>query len=158
MKKVFFFLFLLLAITMEIAFFPFWLAKGRGPDFVLVFVILWIIGGDFRKIWPGIILTGVALDFFSALPFGIISLALVLVCFLVDWLKKNIFLQSNLTVNCLLIAIGVLFYDLFLVGLGRLFELDLFFNLRYLPMELLFNFLTAAIFYGVLARFASFPA
>jgi len=155
MKKILFFLLLILAITLEISFSPFW--KTKGPDLVLVFILLWIVSADFNKIWPWLILIGVGLDFLSALPFGIICLSLIVACFAVDWLKKNIFSQTGFPIACLLVVAGVLLYNLFLAGLGRLFNLDLFFNLRYLPVELLFDLLATAVFYGVLAEFLSFP-
>jgi rod shape-determining protein MreD len=147
MKKVLFFLFLFLAITLEMSFFSFW--KIKGPDFVLVLIIFWIIIDDFERIWPAIILTGIILDFLSALPFGIISLSLITASYFIDWLKKNVFSQINYPLACLLIVFGVLFYDFFLAGLGWLFRLNLSFNLIYLPIELAFNLLTATILYGI---------
>jgi len=148
MKKVLFFLFLFLAITLEISFSSSWAIKGNGPDFVLVLILFWIIIDDFKKIWPAIILTGIILDFLSALPFGIISLSLITASYFIDWLKKNVFSQINYLLACLLIIFGVLFYDFFLAGLGWLFRLDLSFNLIYLPIELAFNLLIATILYG----------
>jgi cell shape-determining protein MreD len=115
----------------------------------LVLIIFWIIIDDFERIWPAIILTGIILDFLSALPFGIISLSLITASYFIDWLKKNVFSQINYPLACLLIVFGVLFYDFFLAGLGWLFRLNLSFNLIYLPIELAFNLLTATILYGI---------
>lgn len=154
MKTFLFISALISAVILEVSFSSFWTVKGGKPDFVLVFVLFWIISADFKKIWPAIFLAGVALDFLSALPFGIFGLSLLLVCFFIDWLKRNVFSGTNYPIICLLIFLGTLFYDLSLVCLGKLFRLNLFFDLRYLPVELVFNLLTAAVFYGILTRFA----
>ena len=85
--------------------------------FLIILILLWVILKSFKKVWIGVLLIGLFLDFFSGLPFGLISLSLVTTAFLIDWFNKKVFSQINFWVIAVLIGLGNLIYYLLLWGL-----------------------------------------
>jgi len=114
--KVLIVLILLLAVILEIASLPFLNSSGVSPNLVLVILLLLVILKTFEKTWRWIVLIGLFLDFFSGLPFGSISLSLVLITFIIDWLGRNIFSEVKLWTSLSLVAIGTILYHFFLIG------------------------------------------
>lgn len=147
MKKFLIILFLLLAIVLQTNLVSFLAISGTAPNLVLVLVLVFIIIKSFKEIWPAIVLAGLLLDSLSGLPFGLISLSLVSTAYLVDWFNKNVFSVIKFWITASLIIIGTLVYDLLLIGLGKIFQIDLFFDLRYLFIEILYNLLLVIIFF-----------
>lgn len=84
-------------------------------NLVLVLVLLLVILKDFKKIWWAVILIGFFMDLFSGIPFGTISLSLVLSSYLIDWFNKTIFSATKFWVIIGLVSIGIFLYNLILI-------------------------------------------
>ena len=110
-------LFLVVFQTTSLSFLSF---KGINPNLILVFLLLLVIFKKFEKYWPVIITIGLILDFFSGLPFGTISLSLILVSFIINWLNRNIFSGTKFWISISLIILATLLYYFLLVILSKI--------------------------------------
>ena len=115
-------------------------------NLVLVLVLILVTFKDFKEIWWNVVLAGLFLELFSGLIFGLISLSLIGAVYLIDWLKKN-FSTIKFWLRTGFIGLGILAYNLLLISLGRLFHIDLFFNLKYLFINIIYNLLIMIIFF-----------
>lgn len=157
MKYFFVLLSLFLAVILQVSFLPFLSVFGLSLNLVLVLVVFLISQRDFKKYWPAIIFTGLVLDIFSALPFGVISLSLVLTAYFIERLKKDVFGSINLGLVMGLMALGHLFYSLLLMALTKLFQFDLsvgwVYNLIYLvPGEIILSIIFASFIFYVFKK------
>lgn len=140
-------LILLSAVILQTTLIPFLAVSGAVPNLVLILVLILVIFKGFKKMWPACLLAGFFLDLFSGLPFGLISLSLVGAVYLVDWFNNNFFPTVKLWIAANLVVMGTLLYNLFLIGFGKLFQVDLIFNLRYLLIEIIYNLLITVLFF-----------
>jgi len=141
---------LLLAVVLQTSLLPFLAVLEVTPNLVLVLVLLLIIFRGFGKVWVGLVSAGLFLDFFSGLPFGLISLSLVIAAALVDWFNKNFFSAIKFWIVAILIALGTLIYDFFLISLTKIFQVEVTIAIEYLALEVAYNLLVAVIFfYGI---------
>ena len=152
MKVFLIILALLLAVILQTTLLPSLTILGVAPNLVLVLLLVLVIFKGFRKIWLGIVLVGLFLDFFSGLPFGLISLALVATVYLIDWFNKNFFSAIKFWIVASSIVLGTLIYNLFLVSLTKLFQIDLIIGFKYLFLETVYNLLITVIFFYALKR------
>ncbi|MFH1671209.1 MAG: rod shape-determining protein MreD [Candidatus Portnoybacteria bacterium] len=122
MKKTILFIFiLLLLITLQTTSLGFLSFKGASPNLVLIFFLLLVIFKGFEKTWWIIVIAGLLLDFFSSLPFGAISVGLVLACFLIDWFNQKIFSGIKLWTGAFLVILGNLIYYLSIYVINQIF-------------------------------------
>ncbi|MFH1551979.1 MAG: rod shape-determining protein MreD [bacterium] len=149
MKVILTVLFFLLAVILQTTSVSFLAIFGVIPNLVLIMVLVMVLLKGFDKSWKYIILIGFLLDLFSGLPFGLISLGLVSSSYLIDSLNRNVFSAVKFWIMSGLVALGILVYNLFLIGSARFFNLDLFLNLRYLIIEIIYDLLFAFIFFYV---------
>jgi len=153
-------LILLLAVILQTTLVPFLAFVGVSPNLVLVLLLFWVILRSFKKVWIGVLLTGLFLDFFSGLPFGLISLSLVGTAFLIDWFNRNIFSMVKFWVVAVLIILGTLIYNLLFIGLAKMFilagasqvipwySIESFVTWLFrMTIEILYNLLIAVIFF-----------
>ncbi len=150
MKSLLIILSLLVAAILQTTLIPFLVILGGAPNLVLVLVLLLVIFKGFRKVWWGVILAGLFLDFFSGLPFGLISLALIAAACLIDWFNKNFFSEIKFWIAALLVFLGTLIYNFFLFSLAEIFLTKTTIGLKYLFIEIAYNLLiTVIFFYGI---------
>ena len=121
MKPFLIILILLLTAILQTTLVPFLAFKGVSPNLVLTLILVLVVFKGFQENWWLVILAGLFLDLFSGLPFGLISLGLLITAYLIDWFNRNVFLGAKFWILAALIGLGSLFYDLILVGLSRLF-------------------------------------
>ncbi len=112
MKKLIFIPILFLIAILE--------TTGFSPNLALVFLLILVILKRFERVWWAIVLIGLFLDFFSGLPFGTISLSLILTSSIINLINKSVFSGIKLWISISLVALGTLLYYLFLVGSSRL--------------------------------------
>ncbi len=120
MKKFLFIPILFLIAILEASLAPSFSFLGVSPNLVLVFLLILVILKRFEKVWWVIVLIGLFLDFFSGLPFGTISLSLILTSSIIDLINRSVFSGIKLWISISLVALGTLLYYLFLVILSRL--------------------------------------
>ncbi len=152
---------LLLAVILQTTLLPFLALRGIIPDLVLVLILLLVIFRDFRKVWWLVILAGLFLDLFSGLPFGLISLSLLMTTYFINWFNRSIFSETKFWIILFLIGLASLFYELALFGLTKLFisvnlsQQEIYsslFSLNYLADLFLFAFYNMALLaflYGI---------
>jgi rod shape-determining protein MreD len=121
MKVLLIILSLLLAIILQTSLVPFLTVSEVGPNLILILIIILVVFNGFKKIWPYIILIGFFLDLLAGLPFGLMSLSLVSTAYLVDWFNRSIFSGIKFWITASLVVLGTLIYNLFLLGLGKIF-------------------------------------
>jgi rod shape-determining protein MreD len=146
MKTFLIILFLLLAVVLQTTIFSALTVWGVAPNLVLVLVLLLVILKSFKETWLAVLATGLLLDLFSGLPFGLISLSLVTSAFLVGRINKSLFSTVKFWITVSLIILGTLFYNLLLFGLSKLLGVDLVFGLTHLFIETVYNLLLIIIF------------
>lgn len=147
MKNILIVLGLLLITILQITAVPFINFNGVVPNLILVLILCLIIFTGFKNQWPWVLLAGVLLDLFSGLPFGLISLSLLLTVYLIDLLNLNFFAITKLWITGILIVSGTIIYDLTIVFLSRLFNFALTFSWRYLLGEIIYNLIIMGLFY-----------
>lgn len=152
MKTFLIILLFLLAVVLQTTIFPALTVWGAAPNLVLVLVLLLVILKSFKETWLAVLATGLFLDLFAGLPFGLISLSLVTSAFLIDWLNKSLFSTVKFWISVSLIILGTLFYNLFLFSLSRLLGVDLVFSLSHLFIETFYNLLLTVIFFYVFKK------
>ena len=96
MKHFFIILILLLAVILQATAIPFLSIRGATPNLVLILVMTFVVLSGFKKVWFNILLTGLFLDLFSGLPFGLASASLIGAAYFIDWLNNSIFLELKL--------------------------------------------------------------
>lgn len=136
------------AIIIQTTLFPILAKQGISPDLVLVLILFLVILYSFKKVWWLVVLAGLILDFFSGLPFGLISLSLVGAGFSIDWLNRNVFSTVKLWILAVLTILGTWLYNLFFLGLNRLFQINLNYPLRNWLLGAFYNLLLVSVFYG----------
>lgn len=140
---------LLLAVILQTTILSVLDISGVSPNLVLVLILTLVIFSSFRKLWWVIVLAGLFLDFFSGLPFGLISLSLATTAFLVDWFSRNVFSTTSFWIRIVLVVLAGLVYNILLIVLIKLFQFDLALSFKYLLIEFLYNLIIAIIFlYG----------
>ncbi len=152
MKTFLIILIFLLAVVLQTTVFPALTVWGIAPNLVLVLILLLVILKGFKETWLAVLASGLFLDLFSGLPFGLISLSLVTSAFLIDWINKSLFSTVKFWISVSLIVLGTLFYNLLLFGLSKLFRVDLVFGLTHLFIETVFNLLLSIIFFYVFKK------
>jgi len=121
MKPLFIILILILAIILQTTVVPFLAISGISPNLILLLIFILITFKDFKEIWWVVVLTGLFLELFSGLIFGLISLSLIGAVYLIDRINKN-FSATKLWMKTVFVVSGILLYNLFLIILGRLFH------------------------------------
>ena len=139
MKNILIILGFLLITILQITVVPFFNFNGVVPNLILVLILCLIIFKGFEDQWPWVLLSGVLLDLFSGLPFGLISLSLLSTVYLIDLLNLNFFAITKLWIAEILVILGTIVYDLIIVFLSRLFSFALTLNWRYLLGEIIYN-------------------
>jgi len=120
-------------------------------NLVLILVLLLVILKDFKKIWWAIILIGFLMDLFSGIPFGTISLSLVLSSYLIDWFNKTIFSATKFWMIIGLVSIGIFLYNLILILIIFFYSREFFDGLIIrMIIEIIYNsFMAIFIFYAI---------
>ena len=147
MKSFLIILALLLAAILQITLVPFLAFKGVSPNLVLLLISFLVIFKGFQQSWWLVILAGLFLDLFSGLPFGLISLSLLVTVYLIDLFNRNVFSVVRFWVMTILIISATLIYDLLLFGLSRIFQIDSVLGPKYLFIEIVYNLLLTVIFF-----------
>jgi rod shape-determining protein MreD len=128
---------------------PYMTISGLHPDLVLILVIGWTILRSLEEGLTWALIGGLILDFISGAPFGVFSLALVLVAAIVGVTQGRIF-GSNIFFPLLLtFPLSILFNGLILLGLnilGRPVAWVETFSLILFPLALLDTGIMALVF------------
>ena len=149
MKSTLILIILLLSVIFQTTLIPFVAVFGVTPNLVLVLILILIIWKRFENVWWMILLTSLFLDLLSGLPFGLISLSLIITTYLIDQFNRNIFSEIKLWIIGSLIASGSFIYLISLFSLSNFFQIDFVFGLKYLLIEILYNLLIGSILYYV---------
>ncbi len=149
MKSTLILIILLLSVIFQTTLIPFVAVFGVTPNLVLVLILILIIWKRFENVWWMILLTSLFLDLLSGLPFGLISLSLIITAYLIDQFNRNIFSEIKLWIIGSLIASGSFIYLISLFSLSNFFQIDFVFGLKYLLIEILYNLLIGSILYYV---------
>jgi rod shape-determining protein MreD len=129
---------------------------GIGPNFALIAVVLISLAFDRKKALITGVVAGLMLDVFSSMPFGIFTLALILVSLSLNFAKHYLFTHANFAVVLAAVFLGTVFFDLFIFFLDKISFAFRFsnqmstsnYNLLYLmPRELLYNLVAAAVIF-----------
>lgn len=123
MKSFFAIIILLLVAILQTTLVPFLALRGITPNLVLVLILFWVIFKGFQEIWWLVILAGLFLDLLSGLPFGLISLSLLITAYLIDWFNRGVFSGAKIWLIAALIALGSLFYNFILIATAKFFIL-----------------------------------
>ena len=123
MKSFFAILILLLVAILQTTLVPFLALRGVTPNLVLVLILFWVILKSFKEVWWLVILAGLLLDLLSGLPFGLISLSLLITAYLIDWFNRSVFSGAKIWLVAALIALGSLFYNFILIATAKFFIL-----------------------------------
>ncbi len=123
MKSFFAIIILLSAAIFQTTLVPFLALRGVIPNLVLVLILFWVILKSFKEVWWLIILAGLFLDLLSGLPFGLISLSLLITAYLIDRFNSNVFSEIKIWLVAVLIALGSLFYNFILIAIAEFFIL-----------------------------------
>ncbi len=148
MKHFLIILFLLLAAILQTTIIPFLSIQGAAPNLILIFTLILTLLSGFRAVWLYIFLGGLFLDLFSGLPFGLVAASLIGANYFVDWLGNNIFSGVKFGVKVVLIALGILAFNLFLNILIGFFRLDAVFSFEYLFWSVAYNSLIAILIFN----------
>jgi len=81
------------------------------------------------------------------LPFGLISLSLIITAYLIDQFNRNTFSEIKFWIIISLIVSGSLIYFISLFILSNIFEIGFVFSLKYLLIEIIYNLIISSIFY-----------
>ena len=138
---------LIFAVIFQTTLIPFMAIWGVAPNLILILVLFLVVWKEFGKTWWMIVLTGFFLDLLVGWPLGLISLSLVSTAYLIGQFNQSIFSGIKLWTMISLIILGTLVYNLLLFVLGKVFQIDSIFSLRYLSIEIGYNFLITLIFY-----------
>jgi len=147
MKNLLIILALLLAAVLQTTAVPFLAFKGVSPNLILVLILFLVIWKGFKQAWWIIVLAVLFYDNFAGLFFGLISLSMVVIAYLIDWLNRTVFSKVRFWIVAGLVAGGTLGYNLLLVLLDRLFQGILTFDLKYVLIEAAYNSLLAAFLF-----------
>jgi len=123
MKSFFAILILLLVVIFQTTLIPFLALGGVTPNLVLVLILFLVIFKGFQEIWWLVILAGLFSDLFSGLPFGLISLSLLITSYLIDRFNRSVFSGAKIWLVAALIALGSLFYNFILIAAAKFFIL-----------------------------------
>ena len=124
MKSIFLFIILAAAIILQISVLPFAGALSVINP-VLAFCLILIVRRGFKNSWKIIAVAAVLIDMFSLVPFGLISLCIISVCWLADIANRFLFSGNGFLTNLCLFFLSVLLYDFALFFLTDLFQLSL---------------------------------
>ena len=113
--------------------------SGR-PDLILLLVIGWGLAGRAKESMIFAFFGGLFLDFFSALPFGIHAIALVIVALLVSLDERRIW-EANILMPLGITLMGSLVYHMIILAVlflsGRQIDLTFAFGRVILPSTFL---------------------
>ncbi len=142
---------LLIGVILQTTLIPFLSVMGASPNLILVLILILVIFKKFEKMWWAIVSAGLLLDLFFGLPFGLTSLSLVTVAFLIDWLHRNVFSEIKLWISIGLIGSASLAYNILLIILGKLLSSSFYSgtSLLVIVIELGYNLILGLmLFYG----------
>lgn len=122
MKSLSYILIIFLLILLELFLAPHLRIADLGPNFILVAILVWFTLSNVKEAMKWLIPSGLILDFFSPLPFGVISLSLLITLFLIFLVSARLFGEKNLNAIILITIIGTLVYQLSLLLLVMLFS------------------------------------
>ena len=123
MKSFLIILVLLLVAILQTTLVPFLALHGVTPNLVLVLILFLVIFKSFKEIWWLVILAGLFSDLLSGLPFGLLSLSLLITAYLIDWFNRSVFSGAKIWLVAALIALGSLFYNFILIATAKFFIL-----------------------------------
>ncbi|PIU01630.1 hypothetical protein COT68_02185 [bacterium (Candidatus Torokbacteria) CG09_land_8_20_14_0_10_42_11] len=159
MRKFFPFLFLIFLFFLELILAPrlsFWAAR---PNFVLVGFLACFIFTSERRALKFYLPIFLLLDFYSPLPFGVLSLSFIAVLFFLWLLSLKFFREKSLGAFALAMILGsiiyigsqILFLKFFtLIHLSNL-NYDLFYGLLHLVLgSAVYNLILSLIFFRIL--------
>lgn len=150
MRHFFIIFSLLLAVVLQATVVSFLSVRGITPNLALVLIFIFVVLGGFERVWVYVLLTGLFLDLFSGLPFGLFSASLVAATYFINWLRSSISLELKFVGGTGMVVLGVFVFNLFLNILAALLHLEPVFNFDFLLWSALYNLLiTILIFNGI---------
>lgn len=123
---------------------------GVRPNLILMSILSWFILVGEKKALKWLLPWGIILDFFSVLPFGVISLSLFTTLLLVYLISLRVLQEKNLKTVFLISMIGSLIYNLLLVLSVKFFTLVNLSSLRIDLRASLINIVLPSLFYNLL--------
>jgi len=152
MKPFLIILLLLLVVVLESASASLFDFLEVSPNLVLSLVLSLVLLKDFRQVWRYLLVIGLLADFFSGLPFGLISLSLVITGYSVSLLNRTTFSAVSFWVIAGFAFLGTFFYNFLQIFFYRLFFSPISVGLNYLLLESFYNFLIILIFFHGLKK------
>jgi rod shape-determining protein MreD len=155
MKIIWLILISILAVALQLTVFSKMAVLGAGPNLILAGVLAYAIFKEEQKGGWLILIPAFILDFLVGRPFGILTLSLWLMFFLIDWLAKVLFKKSDLPAVFILVFLGVLFFEfcfLLLSQMAAIFHLSQklslsgFYFYATLPLNIIYNGLFCLFF------------
>ena len=152
-SKIRILLIIFLAIILEISFFPALFAGKIMPDILLIIIILWSSRRKFEEILPWVFLSGFLLDLTVSGKFGINAFSLVLISFLVSFLRRRFFIiqRTGAFFIAFFLVMGGTFLNFVLWNFLSDFKFD--FSLSLLGVKMLSNLLIAIVVYVLFFNF-----
>lgn len=139
------------AAIVQIVWLPLVPIFGYKIDLALILVVTWGLLGPFTQAAQWGFVIGIFLDLASGLPFGIHTLALTAVGWLVGW-SQTAFFRGNLFAPPLVLIVATLFYNVLILAILSLLGWQINWQ-----DNLLFVILPAALLNLVVAPVAYFP-
>jgi len=154
MKKfLFLFLFFFFLVIFQASFFNHFSLWGVTPNFVLIFLVLFNFLENSRKnsglLFAGF--SGILLDFFSGLQFGVYFLTFIFLALLIKKFLKSLG-EENIVYFALVLAVSFIFYNLVSFLLDAVFKLSFvfYFNLSKLDFfEIAYNLIAGIIIFAL---------
>lgn len=115
MKDFFSLLLIIFLVLLELTVIPHLSFRGVRPDFLLLVLISWFILRPPREASLLLVISGLLLDLFSPLPFGVISLSFYIVLLTLWLLPFKNYSRSNLGFIILGTILGTIIYNVFLL-------------------------------------------
>ncbi len=97
---------------------------GVVPNLAVAFLIALTITGEIKNIFKTAFLIGLILDIFSGLPFGIITVGLILAVFTISALSSKFLKSYEFFILAPIVFLGLLIYNLALLILSNLSDLS----------------------------------
>ncbi len=149
MKKILLILIFILFLLVQLTGAGFLGLGGAVPNLVLALCLTAVILRGFGRSWWLFLIAGFLMDLYADLPFGLISLSLVLSLYLVDWLYQKIFSLQRFWTRAVLAAFGITAYYLFIFLGSSAFDFKMGFSFGFFVGGLSYNLiLTILMLYG----------
>lgn len=138
----------ILVVSFQLVFLPKLTVLTIVPNLVLAWVLAFAICQKEEKNYWWVLFPVLTLDLLIGQPFGLLSLNFCLVFFSVGFLADILFKKNDLPAILLLVAIGILLFEIYFFSLTKIFSfwrlaepmaLSVFYFFIALPVKIVYN-------------------